>query len=393
MPEYPRPGVYVEVLRPEAARVPALTRSRLHIGRVERAGRTSRRWPAETTAALFIGFARVGPFGEPTAIRSWAEFDETFGGLVEGMWLGYAVYGFFANGGTLCHVVREDDLHDLSFSADLERWMDTSDVAVVCAPDLAGAQHAGRISAETTTAYLLWMATLCEYTGQAVAIVDTPPEATPQQAKDWRFSVGSVDSPAVAVYHPWLVVEDPVTMRRVPMPPSGHLAGVYANNDAVRGFHYAPSNEVVLNAEDVAYRTGVDEQQFLAMAGINSLVFSPGRGVVVWGARSASSEPEWRYLRRRRLLSFITRRIRAQTTWVVGERADLGRVRQNAALDIGDLLHLLWLSGAVWGDSPEDAYSVSLDEDAADATRFTIECVVAAERDLSLCFRVVYVCE
>lgn len=379
MPEYPRPGVYVEVLRPSTYPVRQLAADRRQV-RTDGDAVPRRRWSAATTTAVFFGFAERGPFSDPVAVTEWQQFADTFGDLVEDGCLGNAVYGFLANGGTSCYVIRLD--HDLlMYREDLERWFDThDDLSVVCAPDLAAVPASSIITAEAVSAFLLWLVALCE-SCDLVAIIDPPPDLTPSAVADWRKDTMAIDSRAAAMYYPWVTVDDPVLGRNRNIPPSGHVAGVLARNDLVRGFHTAPGNLTVYNAEDVAFPMSRYDEAYTAPIGINSLVLSPGRGVVVWGARTLSSDPDWRYLRRHRLLAFFIRQVRAQVRSVESVEAEL-------AADVSELCHLLWRSGALVGESAEDAYAVSLGE--AQHGDVTIDCVLAAERGFSLSLRIRY---
>jgi phage tail sheath protein FI len=59
-----------------------------------------------TSVAAFIGWSNQGPVGEAVMVESWPQYQATFGGLISGVYLGYAVYQFFQNGGTQCWVIR-----------------------------------------------------------------------------------------------------------------------------------------------------------------------------------------------------------------------------------------------------------------------------------------------
>jgi hypothetical protein len=59
-----------------------------------------------TSIAAFIGYTNVGPVDEAVMVESWTEFESLFGSMIPGVYLGYAVYQFFQNGGTQPYIVR-----------------------------------------------------------------------------------------------------------------------------------------------------------------------------------------------------------------------------------------------------------------------------------------------
>jgi phage tail sheath protein FI len=135
------------------------------------------------------------------------------------------------------------------------------------------------------------------------------------------------------------------------------------------------------------------EQDIIHPWGINCLV-SMASGIRVWGARTLSSEPEWRQLNRRRLMNFIGRNIVAGTSWVIFEDSyDEGLFQRiEGALD--EFLGLLWRAGVLEGETPAEAYSVRCDDDAnpaesRDANQIVAQCGITVGRAQSF-FRVVY---
>ena len=88
----------------------------------------------------------------------------------------------------------------------------------------------------------------CELMGDRVAILDAPPALNAQQVKEWRMDKAGYDSKYAALYWPWIKVFDPLTGQGMLVPPSGHMAGIWARNDDTRGVHKAPANEVVRGA-------------------------------------------------------------------------------------------------------------------------------------------------
>ena len=163
----------------------------------------------------------------------------------------------------------------------------------------------------------------CELMGDRVAILDAPPALNAQQVKEWRVDKAGYDSKYASLYWPWIKVFDPLQGQGMLVPPSGHMAGIWARNDDTRGVHKAPANEVVRGVDlaRAADRPSGEHDQ-LNPNGVNCIRAFPGQGIRVWGARTISSDPEWRYLNVRRLFNFVEKSILEGTKWVVFEPND-----------------------------------------------------------------------
>ncbi|MER5321753.1 phage tail sheath family protein [Streptosporangium roseum] len=351
----------------------------------------------------FVGFAAAGPFHLPTWLHSWAQFQQNFGDFAEGFALAHAVYGFFANGGQACVVVRvghdSEDLRD-TFVGDADHRTGVAalqtleDVSIICAPDLMTSYERRRMDLDAVRAAQVALIAHCEFSGDRMVILDCPPGLSPQQVRDWRIELTAYDSAQAALYYPWIKVYDPSTGMSRSVPPCGHVAGVYARVDLLRGFHHTPANQSLEGARSVELIVSHSEQEVLNPIGVNTLVMSPGRGVVVWGSRTLSSNPDWRYIHRRRVVNFILRNIRRGTEWAIFERPDDLSLRPRIAADIRDFLHLLWRSGALWGDTPEDAFWVSYDSGPfGDDRSVYIDCTIELEDDFTSSFRLLYFCD
>ena len=140
--------------------------------------------------------------------------------------------------------------------------------------------------------------------------------------KDWRTDVAGYDSKYAALYWPQVKVFDPLSGRNVFVPPSGHVAGMWSRSDAERGVHKAPANEVLRGVVDVETSLTRGEHDLLNPIGVNVIRGMPGRGIRVWGARTLSSDPAWRYINVRRLFSFVEDSLLASMDWVVFEPND-----------------------------------------------------------------------
>ncbi|QXJ21409.1 phage tail sheath family protein [Actinomadura graeca] len=235
-------------------------------------------------------------------------------------------------------------------------------ITMVAAPDLMSAYQRGAIDLEGLKAVQLGMIAHCELMGDRVAIIDPPPGLNARQVYEWRQDTAGYDSRYAALYYPWIKVFDPSSGQTGLIPPSGHLAGIWARSDAERGVHKAPANEVVRGAVDLGLQVTKGEQDLLNPIGVNCIRSFPGRGVRVWGARTLSSDPAWRYLNVRRYFNYLEESILIGTQWVVFEPNDhalWARIRRN----ISAFLVTEWRDGALFGASAEEAYYVKCDEE------------------------------
>jgi phage tail sheath protein FI len=201
-----------------------------------------------------------------------------------------------------------------------------------------------------------------EGSGDRMAILDTPPDLLPQDVLEWRLNTAGYDSKFAALYYPWIEVQNPLTNKPMMVPPSGHMAGLWCRVDGTRGVHKAPANEVALGANGLGFQVTHAEQGGLNKVGINCIRAFPGRGIRVWGARTMSSDPAWRYLNIRRYFNYLEESILIGTQWVVFEPNDhalWARIRRN----VSAFLVNEWRSGALFGQRPEDAYYVKCDEE------------------------------
>ncbi|MFF4282794.1 phage tail sheath family protein [Streptomyces kronopolitis] len=507
MPNYLSPGVFVEEM--ESGSRP-----------VEGVG---------TAVAAFVGFAEQGPFNQPVRVTNWTQYANIFGEFNEGCYLGHSVYGYFANGGGTCYVVRvgsgqggkggagsdaltkpsrkmlggfqvaalpsavEQDVSvevqrstapetdaaakarrphvpkggkdgedtdtakqggtnspedsykllvkvggsvvesfDVSTDRSSARYVVTQvkerskfliveeasaatsgeltlpekqslalpaasseasnsemgsetgvvghyvgdasrrsglsgleaidDVTMVAAPDLMAAYTRGALTREQVKAVQLSMINHCEGMANRMAIIDPLPDMGPTEVYEWRQNEAGFDSKYAALYYPWLKVADPSNGNTFMIPPSGHVAGLWARNDEARGVHKAPANEVLRGALDLGIQITKGEQEQLNPAGINCIRTFPGRGIRVWGARTLSSDPSWRYLNVRRLFNYLEESIFQGSQWVVFEPNDerlWATIRRNvAAFLVGE-----WRQGALFGATPDEAFYVKCDSE------------------------------
>jgi phage tail sheath protein FI len=191
-----------------------------------------------------------------------------------------------------------------------------------------------------------------------VGIVDARDGMSLGEVREFR---SNFDDSRLALYYPWIVAADPTGVRQtINAPPSGFLAGVYASTDVRRGVHKAPANEPVIGALGFAQDINKFQQELLNPEGINCLRSFPGRGHRVWGGRTLSSDPEWKYLNVRRYFLYLERSIDKGTQWVVFE-PNGERLWANVRTTIEDFLYNEWFNGHLLGSTPKVAYFVRCD--------------------------------
>ncbi len=234
------------------------------------------------------------------------------------------------------------------------------EVTMLSVPDLMSAYQKGLIDLEGVKAVQLGMITHCELMGDRMAILDPPPALNAQEIKHWRVEEAGYDSKYATLYWPWIKVFDPASGTNIHVPPSGHMAGIWGRNDDTRGVHKAPANEIVRGAISLEINITKAEHDLLNPVGINAVRAFPGRGIRVWGARTLSSDPAWRYVNVRRLFNYLEESILQGTDWVVFEPNDANlwaKIRRTIAA----FLVNEWRKGALFGATPNEAFYVKCD--------------------------------
>jgi phage tail sheath protein FI len=352
MPTYLSPGVYVEEVPPSARPISGVgTSTAGFLGVVAndvpmplRPGRTEADPPKPED---HYELARAG---QPKQVTSWEEFRTRFGDFHDkNRILAHAVYGFFNNGGTRCWVQRVADATDLDDpAAELEAFEAIDEIAVVAIPGATSQQQHGALIAH------------CEKLKDRVAILDGGASADLTTGEIRPVGRSSVASYA-ALYFPQINVYDPVQKKEADVPPSGHIAGIYARSDASRGVFKAPANEPVIGALNVSRRISHPQQETLNPEGINVLRIFDGTATV-WGARTMADDgtAQFRYVSVRRYFNFLRESIMDGTRWVVFE-PNSPPLWQRITRNVGDFLLGQWRDGALFGDTPAQAFYVRCD--------------------------------
>jgi phage tail sheath protein FI len=237
----------------------------------------------------------------------------------------------------------------------LMQFENIEDISIVAAPGSTFGYENG-YGADSAT-ILGELISHCERMQYRIAVLDSGNGQTIAQVRAMR---ARLDSKYAALYYPWIKVLDPVTRAQIFLPPSGFVSGIYARNDVNRAVYKAPANEVVNLALGFEVMLNKAQQEVLNPEGINAFRFFDGRGFRLWGARTISSDPEWKYVNLRRYFAYLERSIDKGTQWAVFE-PNGDALWANVRRTIEDFLLNEWQSGALLGDKPEKAYFVRCD--------------------------------
>lgn len=330
---YLSPGVYVE-------EVPPLARPIAGVG---------------TSVAGFVGVVSATAATatiEPQLITGWEEFKKIFGDFqADNSILAHAVYGFFNNGGTRCWVLGVANLDNLA--ENLKKLEPLDEISIVAVPGALGNTKQNAIIDH------------CEKMLDRIAILDGTP--TDQFTVDAiKGADGSATPPAsptrdssfAALYFPWIKVFDPTTKKPISQAPSGHIAGVYARVDSERGVYKAPANEIIRGADDLDRKLSKSDQSGLNPLGINVIRAFNGN-FRIWGGRTLGGDAngEYKYISTRRLYNFLRESIDEGTQFAVFE-PNSQALWQRITRNVSDFLLGQWRDGALFGDTPKQAFFV-----------------------------------
>ncbi len=368
MPVYQAPGVYVEEVAGSPPIAGVATSTAGFIGVVDtatpfqmplKAGSTTDRFPVPVINKAYL-------------ITNLEQYKNTFGDFQTGnKMLAHAVFGFFLNGGTRCWVipVAKDKLTDAAeVNKALKELEKIDEIAIVAAP--------GALSKPVQDAIIEH----CENMKDRFAILDgqrTTTITVDAIKGKTDTTPGTKDSNYAAMYFPWVQVVDQtlvsVTGKPIEewkptagaldfMPPSAHMAGIYARVDETRGVHKAPANEVVRGALALEYLVSQNEQKGLNPKGINVIRGFDGN-LKVWGARTLGGDDngEFKYINVRRLFNFLRESIDEGTQFAVFE-PNAPPLWQKIRRSVTAFLTNVWRDGALFGDTPEQAFFVKCDE-------------------------------
>jgi hypothetical protein len=336
-----------------------------------------------TSTAGFVGIApnASAHLNEAVSINNWSQFLREYApqGSVSTP-LSHAVFGFFLNGGQFCYVVNVGADGALTGDASGRKGLDVLEtvdsVSIVAAPGFTDAASYDAVLSH------------CEKLKDRIAILDPAPQftrldaftkvatatatTTRRRGREGSEEAGEAGTGGLlsrpseggygSFYVPDIVVLDPLDPKqRVPVAPSGHIAGIYARTDSTRGVHKAPANEIIRGALSVTYAITHEEQGQLNQNGVNAIRSFDREGIRVWGARTRDLG-EWKYIPVRRLFIMIEKSIERATRWVVFEPND-EPLWKSIIRDVRAFLMLLWRQGALMGATPEEAFFVKCDHE------------------------------
>lgn len=375
MAQYLSPGVYVEEV-PSAVKAIAgvSTSTPGFIGVVPDKIHLVAKDPTTPVSTKFVDFTLPAAAKIPRLVTNWTQFTKLFGDLIGGesapatadanpaidtghRALAHAVYGFFNNGGSRCFVVRIAAAADLG--AALSAFATLDEIALVAMP--------GAIDDAARDAIV----SHCEKVSDRFAILDGPETAadlTTLSAISANGGVAPKNTNYGAWYFPWIKVFDPATKLLAPagdgsinVPPSGHLAGIYARVDTERGVQKAPANEVIRGALDVSQPISKADQDGLNPKGVNCIRVLNGN-IFVWGGRTVGGDAnaDLKYINVRRTLLFLRESIDEGTQWVVFEPNNPA-LWQKITRNVSAFLTNVWRAGALFGTTPQEAFYVKCD--------------------------------
>lgn len=220
------------------------------------------------------------------------------------------------------------------------------DISILCCPDE---------SAQPAKAVAGLLQATCELMKDRFAIVQSVPLAGKPSGVQ-----PSVISEYAAFYYPWLNVLNPTTNVSTLIPPGGHIAGIYARSDNSENVAKDPANEQILGIDSLQVPIDNQTQAVLNPSGVNCLRFFKGRGNLVWGGRTTSSDPDWQYINVRRLFIFIEKSIQQGTQWVVFEPND-APTWARVVRSVSDFLTGLWTQNMLQGATRDQAFFVRCD--------------------------------
>ncbi|HXM09975.1 MAG TPA: phage tail sheath subtilisin-like domain-containing protein [Terriglobales bacterium] len=241
------------------------------------------------------------------------------------------------------------------------------DIDLLCVPDAVttwptGNSHFQPADTQSIQAY---MVAHCEQMQMRFAILDaneaiaTAPTYTP--VLNQRAGLNS-DNGYAALYFPWIGIQSPFGSGQIFVPPSGHTAGVYANNDNTYDPSHAPANEPIVSALSLEVTVGDVDQGPLNQEDINVIRSFTNEGILIWGARTIAppDQTAWTYINVRRLLNMIEKTVKEGTLFAVFQPNNLTLWQQVKRM-VSAYLQTLWAAGDLFGAAPDQAYQVRVD--------------------------------
>ena len=284
--------------------------------------------PIAGVSSQVVGFVGLSQNSvKPVALSSFTDFTRTATASTPSLRL--AVKGFFENGGTSC-------LLALAGAADFSRALDAlagHELALICSPDQQSFPNAAQL-----------LAAHCEQRRDRIGVLHAPAPSIPIATHQ-----PPVNSAFAAYYYPWLTVADGKSSRTIP--PSGHVAALIARTASV----------ALTGVQSLSQTIDSTDSNALSARGINLIRSFPGKGILLWGARTTSQDPDYRYLPIQRLAIFLEHSITTGLQWTVTETNGQA-LRDEVRLTVSDFLLTIWRDGRLLGRTADEAFFVRSDQ-------------------------------
>ncbi|MFZ5475682.1 MAG: phage tail sheath family protein [Myxococcota bacterium] len=280
------------------------------------------RWPEEATAGDFVELV----------LRRSSDLDDHPQRELFDPPTRRAVRHFFENGGDTLHLfgvcvesldaLKQRTGDDGPLAPLLHRLRAEDDIALLAVPAAAYMRcevlRSGKVISDADALYDELLAHCRQMTNRFL-LVDAPRGLHGDVLFRWveQFRERERENRSFgAVYYPWIMRGDACD------PPSGSMMGVYARLALQRmpfGIAQPPANVAILGATHTEVELDWGEVGLVGDAGINPIIVQPGRGVIVWGARTLSRDKAWQYVNSRRIVSMISDQLRRDNEWTVFE--------------------------------------------------------------------------
>lgn len=316
----------------------------------------------------FVGRTAAGEPNKPIRVDSWDRFCSVFGN--DGGVTAQSVRGFFENGGTDAYVLNVNTGGPLSpddfigargrEQRGLRALERLEDVDLVAVPELMACyqKEPGFDTLDDIYAVQRAIVDHCERMQDRFAILDAPPKMDLDDIVAYRRRF---DTSYAALYYPWVVGRSGDEAGK-PLPPSGHIAGLYAKCDRDAGVHRAPANLPLTNLVDVDVFVHKRERDLLFDNRVNGIHAFPARGLRIWGSRTLSSDKAFTHVNVRRLFIMLRRSIERFAQWVVFE-PNGEQLWKALRRSVESFLFDQYRRGALVGGTPDEAFYVKCDEE------------------------------
>lgn len=297
-----------------------------------------------TSVVAFVGTVSAGPL-EGAYLHGSTEYAQRW--PVDSP-LAVAVEEYFRNGGGIAWIAPVAALRPALVRRAVEAMdRDVTLVAVVSDPAAPADVIAAAAQGLSRRRAMLLVEGPWDDTDDAVIAMSADPAG----------AIGA-SGPDVALYWPRIRRSGSTTH----VSPLGAVAGVIARTDRTRGVSTAPAgSDAVMHGVTTATPAAARAQQdALHRLGVNLIREVPPLGTVLWGARTQSSDSEWRYVPVRRAFLFIEESISRGLQWVVFE-PNGEPLWHSVRLSVETFLHGLFRDGVLVGTKPEHAFFVKCD--------------------------------